>query len=197
MHFGKTSWWLECNGQYSTLKLWIQAFIRTSIWHRPPTKTLVQTRCTSSWQRYYLMVIASFSRTTNPVTLHILFENYFRKTMKNSEWCPATKLPGCQSDWACERCAGATSPILHGSTSQLTGLPVSAANILEPDKTGHLQISRRQARAVFTAYRGSAAHETNGHNFLAHSDISWLHIENGRQCELIKLLPSQKHYTLW
>uniref|UniRef100_A0AAY5K1J4 CCHC-type domain-containing protein n=1 Tax=Esox lucius TaxID=8010 RepID=A0AAY5K1J4_ESOLU len=38
-------------------------------------------------------------------------------------------------------CAGQTSPIHGGPTSQLTGLEGSAANILVPDTTAHLQRS--------------------------------------------------------
>ena len=44
-----------------------------------------------------------------------------------------------QSNRASVGCAGQTSPIHGGPTSQLTGLKGSAANILVPDTTAHLQ----------------------------------------------------------
>ncbi len=45
--------------------------------------------------------------------------------------------PRSQSNWAYVHCAGKTTQIHGGPTSQLTGLKGSAANILVPDTTGH------------------------------------------------------------
>ena len=53
----------------------------------------------------------------------------------------ASKFPRFQSDRASVGCAGKTSLILGGPTSQLTGLKGSAANVLVPDTRGHLQRS--------------------------------------------------------
>ena len=50
-----------------------------------------------------------------------------------------SKFPRSQSNWASVGCAGQTSQIYGGPTSQLTGLKGSAANILVPDTTAHLQ----------------------------------------------------------
>ncbi|KAK3534682.1 hypothetical protein QTP86_020344 [Hemibagrus guttatus] len=51
----------------------------------------------------------------------------------------ASKFPRSQSNPASVGCAGQKSLIHGGPTSQLTGLKGSAANILVPDTTAHLQ----------------------------------------------------------
>ncbi|KAK3569192.1 hypothetical protein QTP86_026470, partial [Hemibagrus guttatus] len=51
----------------------------------------------------------------------------------------ASKFPRSQSNPASVGCAGQTSLIHGGPTSQLTGLKGSAANILVADPTAHLQ----------------------------------------------------------
>ena len=51
----------------------------------------------------------------------------------------ASKFLRSQSNRASLKCAGQTSLIHGGPTSQLTGLKGSAANILVPDTTAHLQ----------------------------------------------------------
>ncbi|MBN3305358.1 IRF3 factor, partial [Amia calva] len=51
----------------------------------------------------------------------------------------ASKFPRSQSNRASVGCAGQTSPIHGGPTSQLTGLKGSAVNVLVPDTTAHLQ----------------------------------------------------------
>ncbi|KAF7656197.1 hypothetical protein LDENG_00045110, partial [Lucifuga dentata] len=51
----------------------------------------------------------------------------------------APKFPRSQSNRASVGCAGKTSPIHGGPTSQLTGLKGFAANALGPDTTGHIQ----------------------------------------------------------
>lgn len=54
---------------------------------------------------------------------------------------PWHMFPGSKSIWASVECAGKTS-LIHGSpTSQLTGIIGSAANVLLPDTTRHLQRS--------------------------------------------------------
>ncbi len=50
-----------------------------------------------------------------------------------------SKFPRTQSNWASVGCAEQTSPIHGGPTSQFTGPKGSAAKILEPDTTAHLQ----------------------------------------------------------
>ncbi|KAK3520889.1 hypothetical protein QTP86_017021, partial [Hemibagrus guttatus] len=67
----------------------------------------------------------------------------------------ASKFPRSQSNPAFVGCAGQTGPIHGAPTSQLTGLKGSAANILVPDPTAHLQGSSEVYASTGQGWFGS------------------------------------------
>ncbi|KAK3542654.1 hypothetical protein QTP86_031477 [Hemibagrus guttatus] len=93
---------------------------------------------TLSCKRYSLMAVASFGRILHRATK----QKWFRNGLMSTTSCGldlAAKFPRSQSIQASVGCAGQTSPIHGGPTSQLTGHERSAAKILVPDNTAHLQ----------------------------------------------------------
>lgn len=64
-----------------------------------------------------------------------------------------------------------TSPIHGGPTSQLTGLTGSAADVLVPDTTSHLQRSRgvhaSMGQSCLAVKGGPAQYQAGGHHFMA------------------------------
>ena len=91
---------------------------------------------------YSLMAVASLGRIMRQPTKQKWFRNGLRSTTMSLRSGLASKFPRSQSNRASVGCAGQTSPIYGGSTSQLTGLKGSAANILVPDTTANFQGSR-------------------------------------------------------
>ena len=77
--------------------------------------------------------------------------------------------------------AGLTSLIHDGSSSQLTGLEGSAANVLVPQIPqetfrGLVESIPRRVGTVLAAHGGSTAYWAGGHNVLAHQCMSYIYI---------------------
>ena len=89
------------------------------------------------------MAVASFSRVNASCHKAKMVQEWFEEHNNEFEvltWPPNS--PDLNSNRASVGCAEQTSPIHGGPTLQLTGLQGSAANILVPDTTAHLQGSR-------------------------------------------------------
>ncbi|KAJ8260952.1 hypothetical protein COCON_G00166750 [Conger conger] len=87
IHYGRKA---SRRRQCSAGKPWALAFM----WMLP-TKTLLQTKYTPSWQRYSLMAVASFNRIMCPSTLQKLFRNGLRNMVQGVDL--VLKFPRSQS----------------------------------------------------------------------------------------------------
>ena len=122
-------WWFgQCSGNP-----WVLPSSWMFFWHVPPTSALLQTMNSLSWKQYSLMAVASFSRIMCHATKQKWFRNGLRSTTMRLRCWLGLQIPKISIQLSME--------IHGGPISQLTGLKGSAANILVPDTTAHLQES--------------------------------------------------------
>jgi len=100
-----------------------------------------------------------FQQDNAPCHKAKMVQEWFEEHNNEFEVLTWPQFPRSQSNQASVGCAEQTSPIHTGPTLQLTGLKGSAANILVPDTTAHLQgssgVHASTSQGCFGSKRGN------------------------------------------
>ncbi len=125
---GKLAESVWCSGKRPAEKPWILAFLWILHWHIPH---VVADQIHPFMATVFPDVSGLFQQDNVPChTANIVEDSGLRNMTKSSRCWLGLQIPRSQSNRASVGCAGKTSPIHGGPTSQLTGLKGSAASIL-------------------------------------------------------------------